>query len=277
MSEQIKLQAAKEFIQEKNYEIAKSILEQIPESPTAKKWLEKLGDILLSERGGSQVSKSSDFELMSQLDNDEAFKELILRIHKHRWNSNYTSISNIREKLRGLFEDAREDVQRLQRLCVVVRQFNFWYDDDPIIEDFTKLLRSNRYSIRELGAEALRLTNTLAGQRNLWAYPENVDFQDKWGLKIIESEKDIDCVKSYRIVQDGQELFRVRVVRENKKYRTVYPSYETLIEHLHLIALIDQIADRDIDIMIDKELYEQDLRDGWDTYMSEIAPWENDD
>ena len=42
---QSKLAAAREFIQEKNYRVARVILECIPNDPTAKKWLQKLDEI----------------------------------------------------------------------------------------------------------------------------------------------------------------------------------------------------------------------------------------
>ena len=277
MSDQIKLQAAKEFIQEKKYEIAKSILEQMPETPTAKKWLEKLSAVPLSDRVSGQISTLSEFELMEQLDNDEAFKELILRIHKYRWNYNYDSMSKIQEKLPQLFEAANENVQKLQRLCVLVRQFDIWQEHDPIIEHFTRLLRSEDFGIRPFGAEALRYTNTLIAERNLWAYPMGADDQEKAGIKIIESKNEKNSLKLYRVIENGQELFSMRIVRENGKFRTTYPDHELLTKYFHLIALVDRIADEEIDMMIADEQYEQDMRDGWDTYIHDIAPWENDD
>lgn len=58
----IKLQAAREFILDEQYDTARTILMSLPSSPTAKKWLAKLNEIAPSQE--AEVMKLGGWEYL---------------------------------------------------------------------------------------------------------------------------------------------------------------------------------------------------------------------
>lgn len=75
----IKLAAAKEFVLAKQYNVARTILEGMPEDETAKKWLAKLNELYPKPK---TIEDMTDEELLAIIGQEQAATELLKRIWK---------------------------------------------------------------------------------------------------------------------------------------------------------------------------------------------------
>jgi len=272
MSSRTKLLAAREFIQAKEYDVARVILEHMPDNPTAQSWMKKLDEISGSKPTTPVLSDLKAVQLVDQIANDEAYRELLFRAAKCKYYG-YDSDSRELWSAIALRIADEKDNTLIDRICKIVDLLPITDEDDPVLEQLIVRLQLDEEAWTV--AQSLRKMDVIEARRALLAYPLGQNHETN-GITIIESENVTGALKQYRVMKAGSELFSMSLVKEGGRYRPTYPDLHKLIQYFDVVSVIRDIAEVDAQGTFTEERIKRDEINGYATYYDDIAPYLDD-
>jgi len=290
----ILFQAARELIVMKQYQPARSVLSSMGDDPTAQLWLNKLDAIapLVPE-----PSEMSDEELISNLNNRECLKELLIRLlfHLQTEEDFLTDQQNgdvFAELLVAKLEKGEEVDERVLRLLAILLQeqyhshYDYWAQENPFIRRLVSIASTSGLGARQAW-KVIRPIESLQTY-NAWA---SVKYSETIEISELDDQRGVFGIKSRAVVlkKEGQVLVQITLTpRISRKARSSNVGIDV---PAHLFSLVNKhpfgvqtllkIAFEEVSLMnlvVDStEDERQSERDGYETFEKDIAPYLDDD